>query len=150
MKNKIKIIFYLASIILTSNLSIASELIFQIESKNVEILEKGNLVKALDGIALSEDKDIEIKSELFQYYKDINLLISEINGFARIKSKRLDIRYDSATFNQKDLTISANGNVVILKNDNSLSINSQKIFYDRKKNVISSNEITKIKDKDIN
>ena len=120
---------------------------FILNSKNIEILNEGNQIKAYKGEAISKDDDLKINSDKFIYFKDSDTLKSSGNGQALIKSKNLKIKYDNATFDQKNLIIKADGNIEIFQINGNLFIKNNEIFYDRKKNIINSDKVTKMEDK---
>jgi len=119
---------------------------FIFKSKNIEILDKGNQINAYKGKAVSNDGNLEIKSDKFKYLKNTDILRSNGNGQVLIKSKKLRIKYDTAIFNQKNLNFQANGNIEISQEDRIFVIKTNKIFYDLKNNVVSSDETTKVED----
>ena len=142
MKNNF-LIFIIIYIICGYNLAFSDSYTF--ETKKIEIIDEGKTIKALNGKAFSKDNNLEISSDNFEYFRDLDLLKSK-NGQAFIKSKKLNIKYNSAIFNQKNLTFNAEGDVSIFKNDKDLIINTNKVTFDGKKNVISSDSVTEIKD----
>lgn len=133
MKNKlIKFICFFLSI---CNFALADA--FQFEVSNIDILNKGNQIIATNGKAISSDKNLEIKGKRFQYDKNINKL-NVINGDATIKTNNLKINFDELTIDEKNLLITAKGNVKIIDFNNELTIESENIIFDRKKNILKS------------
>ena len=133
MKNKlIKFICFFLSI---CNFALADA--FQFEVSNIDILNKGNQIIAINGKAISSDKNLEIDGKRFQYDKNINIL-NVVNGDAIIKSNNLEIKFDELIINEKNLLITAKGNVKILDFNNELTIESENIIFDRKKNILKS------------
>ena len=126
--------------------SLAQAQTFKFLTKNIEILENGNLVKAKEGKAFSLDGDLEINADKFEYIKDLDILKSYGNGLALIKSKSLEIEFENAVFDQKNLTIRAYGNVIINQIDKNFKIETDEIIYDQKINLINSDTKTKLKD----
>ncbi len=144
MKNKF-IFTVIISIIYFQNIALSSS--FTLKSTNIEILNEGDQINAYNGKAISKDNNLEINSDKYIYFKNLDKLESIGNGNALIKSEKIKIKYDNAIFDQKNLNIEANGNVEILQINGSFVIKNEKIFYDQKNNIVSSNETTKIEDK---
>ena len=143
MKNKIIILI----LIIFCFQNIAFSQSFNFEGNNIEILDKGNQINVKKGKAFSKDNNFEISSDKFEYYKDDEILKSEGNGLARVKSKKLNIKYDNAIFDQKNLILEANGNIEVFQTNKDFIIKNNKIFYDQKNNIISSDDTTKIEDR---
>jgi LPS-assembly protein len=142
MKNKlIKFICFFLSI---CNFALADA--FQFEVSNIDILNKGNQIIAINGKAISSDKNLEIDGKRFQYDKNINIL-NVVNGDAIIKSNNLEIKFDELIINEKNLLITAKGNVKILDFNNELTIESENIIFDRKKNILKSSSKSILIDK---
>ena len=88
MKNNLIIIFIICffcfpNIVLSQS--------FTFKTKNIEILNEGNQVNAYEGKAISNDGNLEIKSDKFRYFKNSDVLRTNGNGELLIKSKK-DIR----------------------------------------------------------
>ena len=120
---------------------------YNFETKNLEILESGNLFIANDGIAKSKDNELKISADRFEYIKDKDQLKALKNGSALVNSKNLKINFDTAIFDQINLYITASGNVEINLINEELKIFTENITFDRKNNIIKSNIKTTIKDK---
>ena len=54
---------------------------FIFKTKKIEITEKGKFINATDGQAVSDDGDMEISADEFQYNKDKNILNIFIKTF---------------------------------------------------------------------
>ena len=139
--NLIKFICFFLSI---CNFALADA--FQFEVSNIDILNKGNQIIAINGKAISSDKNLEIDGKRFQYDKNINIL-NVVNGDAIIKSNNLEIKFDELIINEKNLLITAKGNVKILDFNNELTIESENIIFDRKKNILKSSSKSILFDK---
>ena len=120
---------------------------FNFQGGNIEILDNGNQINANRGTAFSSDYNFEITSDRFEYFKDVDVLKSIGNGIAIIQSKKLEIKYDNAIFDQKNSTFEAIGNVEIFQVYESFVIKNNKIIYDQNNNIISSDDTTRIEDK---
>ena len=70
MKNKYLIIFLF--ILSFCNLSAANE--FKFVTSEIKILDEGNLIEAINGKAISENNEIEIQAEKFEYNKNLKIL----------------------------------------------------------------------------
>jgi len=119
---------------------------FYFESKNIEILDKGNQIITYFGKAISKDKNLELSSDQIYYYKIKDVLEAYGNGKAYIKSKNITLNFDNATFNQKTLETQLLGNIKISLLDTGFTINNDEMFYDQNKNVLFSDKISKIED----
>ena len=106
---------------------------FFLKSQNIEILKEGEVINAYKGTAISNDKNLEIVSDKFIYLKNLDILKSIGNGLAKIKSEKIEIKYDSAIFDQKNLNIKANNNVEIFQKDGGYIIKNDEIFFRPKK-----------------
>ena len=84
---------------------------FNFKGSNIEILDKGNQINANRGTAISSDNNFEITSDKFEYLKDVDILKSIGNGTVLIKSEELEIKYDNAIFDQKNLFFEAIGKI---------------------------------------
>jgi LPS-assembly protein len=127
--------------------NLSSAYTFEFESKKIEILDKGNKITANNGKAFSSNGDYIIISDNFEYLKDKEILNSNGNGFIEIKSKNLEIKFDSGIFDQKNATFVVTGNVEILFKNENLSLKTEEIFFNQRKNFLESNNLTKIQDK---
>ena len=104
---------------------------FKFETSNIEIIDGGNLIYAGEGKAFTQDKDLEITSDKFEYIKDLDILKTSGNGSALIKSEGIEIEFDKSTINQKKQRIEANGNVVVYQNKKNLIIKSDFLEYNQ-------------------
>ena len=120
---------------------------FNFKGSNIEILDNGNQINANRGTAFSSDYNLEITSDRFEYFKDVDILKSFDNGTVIVKSEKLEMKYDNAIFDQKNSTIEATGNVEIFHMYEGFIIKNNKIIYDQKNNIVSSDDTTRIEDK---
>ena len=102
MKNNI-FRFFIIIYFCINNLAFSNS--FVLESKNIEIADKGNQIIAIDGIAISDDKNLEIRSNKIIYLKSENLLTSFGNGEALLKSEKIKIKFDKAFFDEKKMKL---------------------------------------------
>jgi LPS-assembly protein len=142
MKNKlIRFIYFFLCI---CNFAFADS--FQFEVSKIDILKNDNQIIAINGKAISSDKNLEIKGKLFQYDKNINKL-NVINGDVAIKTNNLKINFEELIIDEKNLLIIAKGNVKIFDFNNELTIESENIIFDRKKNILKSHSKSILFDK---
>ena len=126
MKNKLLILFI--GYLFFGNISFAET--FKFETKNIEIIDNGDIINAGEGSVFSSDNNLEIQAEKFEYKKKLDVLNIYNNGLAIIKSENLKIKFDRAIVNQKNSIIKASGNIKIYQPDNDLIIESDKMTYD--------------------
>tara|TARA_B100001057_G_scaffold249249_1_gene249517 strand:- start:2789 stop:5173 length:2385 start_codon:yes stop_codon:yes gene_type:complete len=118
---------------------------FKFETKEIEIIDSGNLILAKDGTAKSDDEKLEIEAKEFQFNKISNSL-KAFNGNALIKSNNLKIQFDEIEFDQNNLTIYSEKKVKIFDLKKNYVIETDKIFYDRNKNILNSSSSSILKD----
>lgn len=118
--------------------------------KKIELLSEGNKIIGTQGTAISKDKKLKISSDKFIYLKDLDLLESIGNGKLFINSKNLRINYENAIFDKNNSIIKINGDVQVSLPDDYYNIQSKTITYEQKKNIISSNDTSILKDIDGN
>ena len=134
MKNRYIIIFLILTIF--NNQSLAEP--FNFVTEKIEILEQGRVVHASDGVAISADKNLEIKAAEFKYYKDLDLL-KAYNGTAFIKSDNLKIEFNEVDLDQKNFILKAKNDVKIFEIKKKLLIKSNLITYNWNSKVLNSN-----------
>src|SRR6056300_1176340 len=78
---------------------------FKFDTKNIQILNEGNLIKSDQGIAYTNNGDMEINADNFEYVKDKDNLRSYGNGLIKIKSKNLEIKFQKSIFDKKNSII---------------------------------------------
>ena len=70
MKNKY-IFFLILYFLVGQNCLLANDLqTFKFDTKNIQILNEGNLIKSGQGIAYTNNGDMEINADNFEYIKD--------------------------------------------------------------------------------
>ena len=141
MKNKLLIITIIYSII--TSVTFADQLKF--ETSEIEIVDNGNIVNASNGKVLSIENKIEIEAKKFEYVKNLNSLTA-YNGVAYFKSDNLEIKFDEINLNELSLIITAKNNVEILDVKKKLSIKTENIIYNKKKNILESKYPSILKD----
>ena len=80
MINKIKYLILL--LIFCANSAQSQEQLFNFKTKSIEVIDNGNIINAKNGKAISNDKNLEIIADNFQYLDKTKIL--RINGNAEI------------------------------------------------------------------
>ena len=142
MKNKLTTLILILLVFCTSAISET----IKFDTKYLEIFKTENKINAGKGKATTADGEIEIYADGFEYDKNLGLLNASKNGLAILVSKNILIEFDNAIYNQKNLSLVANNNVEIVHKNKDLKIQSNKIFFDKKNNIIKSDKKTKLTD----
>ncbi len=143
MKNKI---IYLSLIFLFHiNVSFSQDQYFEFQTKTIEVLENGNLIKANFGRAISTDNDFEINANFFEYNNNSKILKINGEGLILIKSNNLRIKFDEGIIDQDKFIFEAYGKVKAKFLDGYLDVNSKKIIYDFKNKFLISPDKADIK-----
>ena len=127
MKNNFLTLFLF--FLLINNLSQATE--FKFITSEIKILEEGNYVEAINGKAISENDEIEIKAKKFEYHKNLQIL-KAINGVALFKPDNIEIEFQEIKIDQKKSVISTKGITRIEDVSRNLIVESKSIKYDKK------------------
>jgi len=122
---------------------------FQFETKEIEIIDGGNLVLAKEGTAKSADENLKIEAKDFEFNKISNLL-KAFKGNVFIKSNNLKIQFDEIEFDQNNLTIYSEKKVKIFDLKRNYVIETDTIFYDQNKNILNSSSRSILKDNNNN
>lgn len=146
MKNKI-ILFVILYFIILHKSVFAIE--FSLNISEINITENGNLTTFENGLAISSDKNIEIEAKKFFYKKNQNQLIA-LNGFLKIKSKNIIIKFEKLVNNRDSFEIYSEDEVEIKDLNKNLKIVTSKIKYDDKFKILLSNAKTSINDSEGN
>ena len=144
MKNKI-IIYILLQSIFFLNTNILSANDFTFNTNEINILDKGNIINAIDGFAKSVKDKIVIKADKFQYNKKLSFL-KATNGIATLPKKNITIKADILRYEVNTSSIVALGNAEINASETNILIKSQNVFFDAKNNIIKSKKDTIISD----
>ena len=138
-----KIRFLLILLILSNSFiyNFARSEIFEIESSQIDILEKGNLVKAYGGVKVLSEDGTEITGKEVHYNKE-KLILETIGNVVVIdKKNNIIFKSDKITYNKKKEIISSDkidNQATIIDKKNNITIQSDKITYNIKKGIISS------------
>ena len=107
MKNKL----YIFIICICFICNFANSDIYKFKTKNIEIDSNNNKILAGKGTVVSNDGNLEIKANKFEYDKETQILDVSEMGMLILNQKNLIIEFDNATFNQVNEIILAEGNV---------------------------------------
>ena len=113
-----------------SNLSYAEQ--FKFETSEIEITESGNLTYAKNGKAISQDGNVEIQAEKFEYKKNLNTL-KAYKGIAFFKTDNLKIEFDEIILDQTNFITTAKNNVKITDLNKQILIQTDDLSFDKKK-----------------
>ncbi len=141
MKNSFLTYFFF--IIFFSFNSFAEEFVFQ--TSEIKILDEGNYIEAMNGKAVSADKNIEVNSVKFKYNKKKNLLIA-FDGSALLKKENIKIDFQEIMIDQKNLVISTKKKTKITDLKRNLSLESIDVNFDKRKKILESDTKTTLKD----
>ena len=145
MKSKffiLKIFIYFFFIIF-SNKILSDELIFN--ASKIQSLDKGNKIKAYDGIEIIDPNGIVINGDKFEYDKIKSVV--KIDGNVVVVDNINDV-----TINSEEVIYLRNDNKIISKNFTQIKFNqnyiikTSDVIYDRNLNIISAESETIVKD----
>ena len=122
MKNKIK--FYILCLFIFfvhKNILNANEFIF--DTNEINILEKGNIIIAEDGVAKSLKNNIEINARKFEYNKKLSTLNTK-NATVDFFDDKIQIKSDLIQYNTIKLDLRALGNAQIKSFEDGIEINA--------------------------
>jgi len=145
MKNNLLKIFFLYLFLIGN--SSAEQFTFQ--TKNIELVDEGNLIIANEGKAFSSNGSLEIEAKKFEYRKNLNTL-KAFSGVAYLKDDNLKIEFDEINSNGLTLITIAKDNVKIIDLNGKVTIETNLISFDKKNRILESKEKSIIKDKNNN
>ncbi len=119
---------------------------FKFDTSKIEIIDNTNKILATDGIAYSNDNDLEIHAKKFEYDKNLNLL-KAFGGFVLIKSDNIKIEFNEMKLDQNVSILSANGNVKIYDSKQKSTLKTQSITYQKDLSIIESDTDSTFEDK---
>ncbi len=132
---------------LTINVSNAEQ--FKFETSEIEISENGEFIYAKSGKAYSVDGNLEIQAERFELINKIETL-KAFNGTAFFKQDNLKIEFNEINLDQLNLITNAKGNVIITDLRKNISIQTNSVFFYKRKNILESPTQSVLKDKNGN
>ena len=119
---------------------------FNFKTKNIEITDNGNLINATDGKAVSEDGNFEIIADNFQYNNTSKILDISGNAIIYIKEKNLEIKFNKGMVDPKKFIFDAFGNIKIKNLKRNLEIETDKINFNYKEDILLSDTKSTIND----
>ena len=142
MKNKFLISLFLI-VLFYQNILFAE--IFNIESSEIKILEKGNITKATNGVKISSDDGVEIIANDLIYNKKNSIL--KVFGNVSIRDKKNNILTEGEEYiyfknEEKILSIGKSKSKI----QNNYYLESEDLSYERNLSEIYSNKKSKIED----
>ncbi len=146
MSMKNRIIYIILIIVFFQFSSFAQDQFYNFETKTIEITDDGNSVKATYGKVVSSDKNFEIEANEFLYSKNTKILNINGNGSVQIKSNNLSVEFDKGFIDQKTFIFEASGEVKVKDLNRNLEINSKKIVFNYKENILISTSKSQIRD----
>ena len=137
MKNNSKILIFLffCNFLFFQDKILGNEIIF--DTSELNITNKGNIIKAGAGSASDKKDDILINAQSFKYDK-ISSILNASSGFALLSKKSVEITANKFIYNKKLSTIRAVGNVEVNDLTNGIKINTENAFYQIQDKIISS------------
>ena len=120
---------------------------FSFKTKNIEIKDNGDLIKAYNGKAVSKDGNFEISADNFQYFKKLGILKINGNGLIIHRKKNFKIEFEKGEVNQEKSILEATGKILAEDQNIGLKIETEKLNLNFKDNILSSNKKSKINDK---
>ena len=144
MKNNLKNICSFFFIFLFSkNIALANDFTFDVIEIN--ILNNGNIINAIDGTATSLESNIKFDADEFQYNKILSTLNAS-NGEAFLIEKNIEIKADKFIYNQKKSILNAIGDIKLNDLKRNISIQTDDITYKETDSIIESNSTSIIQD----
>ena len=141
MKNKFLFILIILGFI--SNVLADEEIIFK--ASEINILNDGNLVKASNGSEVMLPDNITITADKFEYNKLNSNIEFNQNILAEDKINDLKLKTEKLKYLKNKKILNTFGETTFLIQSN-YEINSNNVTYDKKKELIFSNEPSKIID----
>ena len=140
MKNKL---LYFVIFIFFTNIITVNAFVFK--TSEINISEKGDIINATNGVATSEENNIEINALSFEYNKNLSVLNAK-NGVAYLTEDNIELKADELIYNENTFTIDAIGNVRIKDLSKNILVKSENILFYTKKKIIISNTQSSIED----
>jgi LPS-assembly protein len=148
MKNKNFYIFIFALFFIST--AFTQENDFTFKTKNIEIDSDKDLINAYFGKAVSNNNNFEILADNFQYFNNLGILNINGNGIILLKEKNLKIKFNKGIIDQKKSTFEASGEIIIEDQNNFLKIETDKIHFNYKDDILFSKTNSTIVDKNQN
>ena len=142
MRNKIQILLFLFLIFNISLVKANDQ--FNFDVTEIEITENGNVIKGLKRGIITSTDGLSIESDNFEYNKILNLFFGFGNVIAK-NNQGLLINSNYFEYNKNSNLIIAKGKVVIQDNNKDIKLFSEKVIFEKDKQIIFSEGITKAK-----
>ena len=130
MKSKIFFLILIFFFSIYSKTTISDEL--DIKSKNINILENGNLIEAFGEVEVISSDGLTIKGDTSNYNKKENLLRIEGNVEVINEKQNIIIKSNSITYEKNNELIYSKGKTKALLNDGYI-LSTRDLFFNRKK-----------------
>ena len=143
MKNKFLKIIILSLLNILISINANSEDQFNFDVTEIEILEKGNLIKGLKKGKITTDKNVIINANSFVYKKKENIL--EAYGKVKIidNDRNITIFSDNITYLKNNERIITSGNSKAINNQG-ITITSKTFDYRKNENILNAREEVEI------
>ncbi len=145
MKNKfnISIFVFIIFFLLPEKLVASDDFIF--ESKSIELIDDGNVIKAKNGVEITADNGLKINSQESTYSKTTKKLLLINNVVISDNIKNITIKSDYVEYDKiSEIIISKNDTLINIDND--FNIKTKNISFFKTKNIIQSNKKSILKD----
>ena len=130
--------FFLTFIFFFILKSISFGEIFEFESSDIKILEKGNIVKAFNGVKAVSDNGIYSESERSVYDKKNNILTLYGNVLINDSINKIQTESDEAIYFKNEERMKLFGNVLINDSINKIQTVAEEVSYYKKKDLLKS------------
>ena len=130
--------FFLSFIFFFILKSISFGEIFEFESNDIKILEKGNIVNAFNGVKVVSDNGIYSESERAVYDKKNNILTLYGNVLINDSINKIQTESDEAEYFKNEERMKLFGNVLINDSINKIQTESDEVLYYKKKDLLES------------
>ena len=145
MKNKkILLIFFIIFSLISINISIGEEIIF--ETPEIKSFDNGKLLKADKGGKALIDKSTEIIADKFEYNKTTNILIATGNAQGTDNLNKVKIFANVLIYNKTKLVFTAIGNAKAIDNLNKITIEGDELEYNVKDSKYTAKKNVKVDD----
>ena len=120
--------------------------VFNIESSEIKIKDKGNITEATNGVRVSSDDEIEIIGQNLIYDKNKSILKIFGDVIINDKKNKIESRGEEYTYFKKEEKIVSSWKTITNIN-NTYTVESINLIYERNSSEIHSENKTKIEDK---
>lgn len=128
------------------NCSYSQENYFNFEAQKIEVEKNGNIIKAINGKAISKNGNYEILADNFKYSNTSGILEVSGNASILIYKEKLDISFSKGLIDTNKSLIKAFGEVQFTNQNNNIKIETKIINFEYQKNILFSDSSSKIYD----